>query len=405
MKILWKLMIICILISFIVSCGPKAAEAPAAEAPAAEAPLSPDEQWLKDNQLGPYFTLDQDWAAIEEAAKKEGKVVVYSSSSRIEDQIEIWNQVYPDIVLEGYDMDDISTKMVEEQNAGNVVGDVWFNSEGELLLPEIYPDGQILPFIPSEFADALTTSEEQPFAIQRYGGDAWAYNIEQHTDGCPVTNWWQIVNGTWTENIYVEDPLASADGIAFYVNVTDHGDEFAAAYQDEMGKDWTTDPDYGDDTPNAGWLWVKKFAKTPNLVLMPGGDEVVEAVASLGMTQPAGIAMTSYSKVRDTIKGEVALGICNGLEPAVGTTNMTFLGIARNAPHPNAAKLYVRFGLTVEGREPWNVLGNWPGRSDIDPPEGAPPFSEASLWPQNDISVYEQASFVRDFWTLNALAP
>lgn len=401
MKTLWKLMIVFVLISFVAGCGPKAVETPAAT----EAPVAANDQWLKDNQLGPYFTLDQDWAAIEEAAKKEGKVVVYASSSRIEDQIAIWNEIYPDIVLEGYDMDDIAVKMVEEQNAGNVIGDVWFNSEGELLLPEIYPAGQILPFLPSEFAAAIPTTAEQPFAIQRYGGDAWGYNIEQYPDGCPVSNWWQIVNGDWTDKVYVEDPLASADGIAFYVNVTDHGDELAAAYQEEMGSDWTKDPDYGEDTPNAGWLWVKKFAKSPNLVLMPGGDEVIEAIASLGMTEPAGIAMTSYSKVRDTFKGEIAFGVCDSLKPAVGTSNLTFLGIANNAPHPNAAKLYIRFGLTVEGRVPWNVLGNWPGRTDIDPPEGAPPFSEAGLWPQNDISVYKQASFVRDFWTVNALAP
>lgn len=391
MKTLVKLMILSVLLAVLVTaCGPKAEEPTAAS-------------WLETNQLGEFFSLDQDWEAIEAAARAEGKVVVYASSSRIEDQIEIWNSVYPDIVLEGYDMDDIAVKMVEEQNAGNVIGDVWFNSEGELLLPEIYPAGQILPFIPSEFASVIPTTPEQPFAVQRYGGDAFGYNIEQYPDGCPVSNWWEIVNGTWTDKIYVEDPLASADGIAFYVNVTDHGDELAAAYLEETGAEWTTDPDYGEDTPNAGWLWVKKFAKNPNLVLMPGGDEVIEAVASLGMTEPAGIAMTSYSKVRDTIKGEIAFGVCQTLQPAVGTTNATFLGIANNAPHPNAAKLYIRFALTVEGREPWNVGGNWPGRTDLPGPEGFPSLAEANLWVQNDVSVYERATFLRDFWTLNAL--
>ena len=136
---------------------------------------------------------------------------------------------------------------------------------------------------------------------------------------------------------------------------------------------------------------------------MPGGDEVIEAMASLGMTEPAGMAMTSYSKIRDTVKGEIAFGACEGIEPAMGTSGVNYLGIANNAPHPNAAKLYIKFSLTEEGREPWNVLGNWPGRTDLAPPEGARPFAEAGLWPEDHQLIYELASQVRDFWVINAL--
>ncbi len=35
-------------------------------------------------QLGEFATEPQDWAAIEEAAKQEGKVVVYANTSKIE---------------------------------------------------------------------------------------------------------------------------------------------------------------------------------------------------------------------------------------------------------------------------------------------------------------------------------
>ena len=394
MKMFVKIMTLVILLSLAIGCTPAAAPT--------EAPVAPEDPAATEAPAAPEV---QDWAAIEAAAKEEGKVVVYASSSRIEDQIEIWSQIYPDITLEGYDMGDIALKMAEEQNSGNVVGDVWFNSEGELLLGEIYPKGQILPFIPDEFASVLPLSEEYPFAIQRYGGDVWGYNIEQNPDGCPVDNIWQIVDGTWDQHIYLEDPLSEADQITYYVMMTSdlYADQIAEAYKEQEGKEWTTDPDFGEDTPNAGWLWVKKLAKNQNVVLQPGGDEVIEAVASLGMTEPAGLAMTSYSKVRDTAKGEIAFGACNGLKPTMGTSGVTYLGIANNAPHPNAAKLYIKFALTEEGREPWNVLGNWPGRTDLEPPEGAPAFSDAGLWPEDPVLIYKTASLVRDFWTINAL--
>lgn len=402
MKVLWKLVIICLLASFVVGCGAKATEPPAAATEPAGGASTP---WLEQNQLGPNFSLDQDWAAIEEAAKKEGKVVVYANSSRIEDQIAIWNEMYPDITLEGYDTEGIATKMEEEQNAGNVIGDVWFNSDQMSLFGNLYPKGMVLPFIPSEYADVLPTSPEQPFAIARYGADAWAYNNEQNPDGCPLNNWWQLVDGSYPNKIYFEDPLAEADKIGLFVTTIKHGDEMAAAYKEYFGKEWTTDPDYDAATmPNAGWLWVKKFASNPDLVVMPGGDEILEAMATLGMKDPAGFANNSYSKMRDTLNGEIAFAVCEGMKPAVGTSGMTLLGIANNAPHPNAAKLYTRFSLTPEGREPWNVLGDWPGRTDLPAPEGAPAFTEAGLWPDDGLLMYQIGSQVRDFWTINALS-
>ncbi len=410
MKLVWKILMVAVLLGFVVGCTtPKAPEAPVAPAatqppaaPPTEAPLSADEQWLKDNQLGKYFTLDQDWAAIEAAAKKEGTVVVYAGSSRIEDQIAIWKTVYPDIELQGFDTEDIPTKMAEEHNAGNVVGDVWFAGDSMSLMGELYPKGVILPFIPSEFASVLPTSAEQPFAIQRYGGDVWMYNNQQNKS-CPITNWWQIVDGSYKNSVYYEDPLAEADKISLFVTTIKHGDEMAAAYKDYTGKDWTTDPLYGSDTENAGWLWVKKFAKSPNLVVMPGGDEILEAMGTLDMKDPAGIGNNSYSKIRDTIKGEIAVWSCDGIKPVLGTSGVTTLGIAANAPHPNAAKLYIRFALTSQGGEPWNVLGDWPGRTDLAAPEGAPNFADAGLWPDDGKLMFEIGSKVRDFWTVNAL--
>jgi iron(III) transport system substrate-binding protein len=394
MKMLVKLMAMCMLVAILATaCGGKA------EAPATTGTKS----WLETNQLGEFFTLDQDWAAIEAAAKLEGKVVVYASSSRIEDQISIWKEKYPDIVLEGYDTEGIPTKMEEEQNAGNVIGDVWFTSDTMSLYGSLYPKGMILPFIPSEFASVLTTTPDQPFAIARYGGDVWMYNNEQN-DTCPVKNWWEIVDGTYPNKVYYEDPLAEADKISMFVTVIKHGDEMAASYLENSGKEWTTDPDYdAEKTPNAGWLWIKKFAKSPNLVVMPGGDEILEAMGSLGMTDTAGFANNSYSKVRDTINGEIAVWACEGMKPVMGTSGTTVMGIANNASHPNAAKLYIRFTLTPEGNAPWSVMGDWPGRTDLPAPEDAPAFADVGLWPDDGLLMFQIGSQVRDFWTLNAL--
>ncbi len=147
MKIFGKILTIVLLISFLAACGTPATTAPetapeaapeATTAPVAE--LTAAEQWAMDNGVGPFTPETEDWAAIEAAAIEEGSVVVYSNSSKIEKLLEPWDALYPGIKLEGGDTDDIAVKMAAEQQAGNVVGDVWFNSDGHLLYGEFVPN-------------------------------------------------------------------------------------------------------------------------------------------------------------------------------------------------------------------------------------------------------------------------
>jgi iron(III) transport system substrate-binding protein len=58
--------------------------------------------WLKEVGLGPYAPEVEDWDAIYEKAKQEGRVVIYTSSSRtiqIKDEFEA---LYPGIEVEVY---------------------------------------------------------------------------------------------------------------------------------------------------------------------------------------------------------------------------------------------------------------------------------------------------------------
>lgn len=104
----------------------------------------------------------------------------------------------------------------------------------------------------------------------RHGVDVIGYNSEIHTEGCPITNWWQLVEPELKGKFFMEDPAADASTTAKITLIVQHADEMAAAYQTQYGKEWTTDESYGDDTPNAGYLFLKKLAKNqPGL--QPGG--------------------------------------------------------------------------------------------------------------------------------------
>src|SRR5512135_3776272 len=168
MKVFLRLLTALLLASFLAGCAgaPAAPQQPTAQpaatqppAPAAptEKPLSAAEQWAKDNGFGPYQAEEEDWAAVEAAAKKEGKVVVYANSSKFEKLLDPWKALYPDIALEGGDTDGITTKMQAEQEAGNVVGDVWFNSDGHILYGQFVPNQWIWSFVPEGYSNPAVT--------------------------------------------------------------------------------------------------------------------------------------------------------------------------------------------------------------------------------------------------------
>ncbi len=113
---------------------------------------------------------------------------------------------------------------------------------------------------------------------------------------------------------------------------------------------------------NAGYLWLKKLAYN-GVVVLDDGDMVDAAFAGLELPagEEPGFGWTGYSSLEATLDGELNMSPCFNLEPVMGIFKTSFLGIANNAPHPNAAKLFIRFILSEAGFAPWNEIGTWPG--------------------------------------------
>lgn len=402
MNTLVRYLTVFVLISLLAACG----GAPAAQEPdASGTELTPAEQWAKANGVGPYQPAEEDWEAVEAAAIKEGSVVVYANSSRFEKLQEAWTALYPDIALEGGDTDDIAVKMSAEQEAGNVVGDVWFNSDGHLLYGEFMPNQWLWWYSPPGVVMEDVTPE-RPFALARRSVDVIGYNSEINPNGCPVSNWWQFTEPELKGKFYIEDPISDSSTTAKITLIEQHADQMAAAYQDLYGQDWTKDEAYGDDTPNAGYLFLKKLAHNQPGI-QPGGDEVDAAFATLGMnpSEEAGYGWTGLSSYESTQDGELAMAPCYDLNPVAGILKATYLGIANKAPHPNAAKLFIKFALTEEGFAPWNEFGAYPSVEGLPIAEGMPPRDELKLWPSDDLYAYQNLSKIRDFWAVNLLAP
>lgn len=412
MKTFAKVITLVILISLLAGCGgaaPTAApeqpaannESQAAEAPAEEAPaLSPKEEWLKANQLGSYTTDTQDWAAIEEAAKKEGKVVVYANSSKIAKAAENWAEKYPDIVIEGYDLggDDVLSKTVGEQQSGTIVGDVWFSSGGAEIVGNVLPNEYVWRFVPDTASVAPEFSD--PLLMSRLGTTILAYNSELN-EACPVTNIWEVTQPEWKGKFVIEDPLNDASTLSKLLAFVYHADEMKQAYVDLYGSEPVLDA----DTPDAGWLWLKRFAQN-GPIPQPGGDEVDSAFATPGMTENY-LAFTSYSNYPDVQEGNLAFEPCWGVEPISGVQAQSYLAIMNQAPHPNAAKLFIKFIISEDGRDPWAKFGTYFPDPTYVVPEGMLTIDEVMkvTWLIPEQFAYENLVQARDFYLLNLGKP
>jgi len=421
MKTLKWIAIVWLVLSVVLSgCGakptavpPPAPTQPPPKAPTqavpTEKPLSAAEQWAKANGVGPYQPATEDWAAVEAAAKVEGKVCVYANSSKFEKLIDTWNELYPGIALECGDTDDISTKMRAEQQAGNVVGDVWFNSDGHILYGEFMPNQWIWWYMPPGVVER-DVSPQRPFALSRRSVDVWGYNQEIHKDGCPLTNWWQLTDPELKGKVFMEDPMSDPSTTAKITLIVEHADQMAAAYQEYFGRDWTTDEAaaadaFGMAPENAGYLFLRKLAWNQP-IMEPGGDEVDTAYASLGMDPKVepGYGLTGWDSYVATLDGEIAMAPCLTIKPSVGILKANYLAIANKAPHPNAAKLFIKLALTQDGFKPWNKIGTYPAAEGLSAAEGMPPLADIQVWPSDDAFAWVNNSKVRDFWAVNLLS-
>ena len=410
MKKFMKVMTFIVMLSMLAACAGAAEETVVttevtAEETAAAPELTAAEQWAKDNGVGPYQPEVDDWDAITAAAIAEGKVTVYANSSGIEDLFEAWEALYPEIEFDAADTDGIDTKMRAEQESGNVIGDVWFNSDGHILFGEFVPNQWMWWFVPREVTIPELTPD-YPFAIARHSTDVIGYNNAFYPDGCPLTNIWQLTEPQYYGKFFMEDPISDVSTMAKIATFVQNADEMAAAYEALYGKPWTEDelavPDEsGMAVENAGYLWLKKVAYN-GVVVLDDGDLVDAAFAGLDLPadEEPGFGWTGYSTYEATLEGELNMMPCFGMEPVMGIFKTSFLGIANGAPHPNAAKLFIRFALSEAGFEPWNEIGSYPAAEGLPVFEDNLPLDELlpQVWEMDPIFDWEYVSVVRDFW-------
>jgi iron(III) transport system substrate-binding protein len=405
MKGVLRIATLVLLIGFLAACAqptvaPETTIATKATVVPTGVPLSAASQWAKNNGLGIYQPTTEDWSVIEAAAKREGSVVVYSNSSRVQDAAAAWAKLYPEIKIEANDMGgaEVITKVREEQKAGAFAGDVWLSAGGPDIEGEFIPNQYLWKFVPPDLLSVLPVESQVPVATASTEVFGWVYN-SQLNKSCPISNWWELTTPAWKGKIFIKDPINSAEDLGMLMSVATHTSELAAAYKDLFGKDIVLDA----DTPDAGWMWIKKFAQNQP-VGVGGSDDVWGAMAIPGLTKNM-LGWLPLSKYRNVTSGKAFFEPCVGLKPVIGVQKRNYVAVINRAPHPNAAKLFIRFALSSEGFAPWNQVGQFSGRTDIEPVKAALAFKSLPVYNFANLYVYKNITAYHDFYALSLLAP
>lgn len=386
-------------------------------ASAASQPTPPAEMdaWMKAAQLGPYETSPQDWAAIEAKAKEEGEVVIYSASSRIAKVAETFMALYPEIKVTSYDLGSVKTieKTVREQDANLFNADIITTGGSGQVVHELWAKNRIVNFVPDTYADRIPAEDREPVLVRILEANVFMYNAEVYPEP-PFTNIWELTEEKWKGKLVLKDPLQSLSNFMGIATLVQHADEMAAAYKRHTGKDITLH----DGVPDAGYEFLYRFLHN-DPVIMKSGSKAAKASGNKGQkSPPVFFGPMTYYRYNET-KGYVN-ALPENLDPVAKLIYPTYVAIGRQAPHPNAAKLFIRYLLgslditadtvieepynegksaeLLQGLAPYYEAGSKTPRDDVPLPKGGEAWSRMKAWTTDPDFMWSEGPKVRDFW-------
>ena len=157
------------------------------------------------------------------------------------------------------------------------------------------------------------------------------------------------------------------------------------------------------EKPTASMEWLHRFLKNEP-VFQGSTTKIFKNVGDVKQ-EKAPIGITTFSKMRKNKKGKYAAEPIYSLEPAFGVSYPTSLMIADMAPHPNAAKLLIKY-MMEEGFKPWNEPGDYAARASIEAEQvkkyNLPSFDNLKLFALDPDEVYNtKYGFLAIYLALN----
>ena len=381
----------------LTACGSQE-EQPAESEGEAETQLT---EWEQKANI--FATDETDEELYQQAIEEGGTVTLYSISSRCGKVAEAFMAKSPEHKCESFDIstNELLEKVTREHDAGQYVADVvhikdqdgsLYNEYVKNKVFYLYQPADIFSHIDSQYTDTAT-----PLYIEL---TQLFYNAETYPEGSPITNIWQLTEPEWQGKIMMQNPLDNLSWGSWITGfcVGDVPDQLAAAYKELYGEDLVL----SEGCANAGYEFLKRLHDNKP-TYTSSSDEIAESVGTPGQSDPP-VGFCASSKLRKNEDNGWVLAPVN-LYPTTGIPAINTLYVVEGCEHPAAAKLLIRFMMggidgDTSGYEPFNTLGGWPVRDDIEPAEGSVPYAEMNVSPFDPDEIYVNYNTVRDFWQM-----
>jgi len=299
-------------------------------------------------KINPIFTYNKPDRTqhLYACAKKEGKVVFYTSSSAVTSALlPVWQKTYPGVTLEVFQSTTLPTKIPQEAAAGQHNFDVFGDTLGNLGRDAKY----FQPIWTPRLKDLRPYLSKPYYAAYAGFIEGLVYNPNVTSPAAIPHTWKDLLLPKWTGKLY----MGVDTGTAGFIGLLDRT--------------------YGD-------TYVSQLAKQVRVQQTSGrgiADEVIAGTVPIGLN-----VSSSYHKTNYIDKGAPIRWF--PLDPVAGFYQAA--SIAKGAPHPCGAALLVDWLLSKTGAQPaWKLLGNTsPFKGEplmpYDLKATSPPFTIPTHW-------------------------
>jgi iron(III) transport system substrate-binding protein len=295
---------------------------------------------------------------LEDGARREGALLIYTTGTQIQPLIDRFKQKYPYLRVElaRAGSADVASKVVEEYSAGVYLADTFELAAHGLLVPRDL--GILQPFTSPE------AIHYEPSAIER----------GRH---------WISVREGYTGIGFNTQKISPAEAPKSYLDLLD------PKWKGKMAISALA-------TTAANWVGTMIIAHGVDYVRKLGQQNMrpyritARAVANLMISGEVLMSPTTYLSHVEASRAQGAPLAWNspGLVPVTDTS----AAIAARAPHPHAAMLFVDFLLSKEAQLLYRDLGYMSSRTDM-------PTNDA--WKLDKIFLTNRPNYIRDYeqWT------
>lgn len=327
------------------------------------------------------------------AAKKEGKLVVYSVTSRIHEAAEAFQKLYG-IEVEAHRLSEVELveRVYQEARAGvNAV---------DLVLIEDYPSikelliqpGYLTNYVPPVAREAVAPEYHDPLVFA-YISRIIGYNTEVYPND-PFDSIWDLTTPEYRGRVMIRDLAITGEHQNAFTELVRRSDELEAEYERRFGEKLVLREE------NAGLEFLRRLVEN-DIILMTSDTRIAESVGKKGQENPPFGFYYVYSKHRDIPRLDLALAASTNIKPFLGYYYGMYVQLATKAKHPNAAKLFANYLMTPEGYEPWSSeVGFYSMNKNIEPHPDDMPWEwwKERLWSYDPDFAIANRGKVLDTW-------